>query len=111
MLSIGYDMSMDTPTAIRPSPARRGSGRWWLQSADGQFVVWQFPNPALWVWLATVALGLFHLSTDRRTQVQGIGHGALMVWAVDEIVRGASPIRRLLGGVILIGQLAWLTLR
>jgi len=29
-----------------------------------------------------------------------------MVWALDEVVRGASPFRRLLGLVIFAGQLA-----
>lgn len=111
MRSVGYDLTMNTSTTIQPSPARRGSGRWWLRSADGQLTLWQFPNPALWVWLATLVLSLFQFSAEHQTQVQGIGHGALIVWAVDEIVRGSSPIRRLLGSVILIGQLALLTLR
>lgn len=110
MLSIGYNLTMSASITVQPSPARRGSVRWWLRSADGRLALWQFPSPALWVWLATLALSTVHFSTEHRTQVQGIGHGALIVWAVDEIVRGASPFRRLLGTVILIGQLASLTL-
>ena len=44
------------------------------------------------------------------TAVDGIGRGALLVWALDEVVRGASPFRRTLGAVILAAQLAMLVL-
>jgi len=36
--------------------------------------------------------------------------GALLVWALDEVVRGASPFRRVLGAVILCAQLARLVI-
>ena len=37
-----------------------------------------------------------------------IGKGALVVWALDELVRGASPVRRILGAVVLAAELYWL---
>lgn len=91
-------------------PEGRPASQWLLRSADGRLTLWQFPNPALGVWLVTLLLSAFDLSDARRTQIQGIGRGALIVWAVDEILRGASPFRRLLGTAILIAQLSWLTL-
>lgn len=99
---------MNMSTAVPQSPRRRG-GWWWLHSSDGQLAVWQTPNPALWVWLGTLAVGLAPLSTDDQRRVRDIGHGALIVWAIDEIVRGASPFRRALGAVVLIGQLIVVT--
>ena len=70
----------------------------------------QLPNPALCVWMGAVVLGWFDLSTTHATAVDGVRRGALLVWAVDEVVRGASPFRRLLGAVVLAAQLASLML-
>jgi hypothetical protein len=67
--------------------------------------VGQLPNPALCVWLAAVVLGWFDLSSRHATTVDGIRVGALLVWALDELARGASPFRRLLGAVVLTAQL------
>ena len=67
--------------------------------------LWQPPNPALCVWLTTLVLGRFDLSPSNTTAVDGIRHGALLVWALDEVVRGASPFRRVLGAVVLAAQL------
>jgi hypothetical protein len=65
----------------------------------------QVPNPALCVWLAALVLGWFDLSAAHATAVEGVRRGALLVWALDELVRGASPFRRLLGAVVLAAQL------
>jgi hypothetical protein len=51
-----------------------------------------------------MVLGWFHLSAVQAIAVDGIRHGALVVWALDEVVRGASPFRRILGAVILAAQ-------
>jgi hypothetical protein len=47
-------------------------------------------------------------SGDLRTGIDVIGLVALAIWAVDEIVRGVNPFRRLLGGVVLAGLVAGL---
>ena len=86
------------------------SGSWWFRSSDGDLTLWQFPNPALCVWMVAVVLGWFELSAAHATAVDGVRHGALLVWALDEVVRGASPFRRLLGAVVLAAQLASLVL-
>ena len=56
------------------------------------------------MWLLAVVLGWFDLSAAHATAVDGVRHGALLVWALDEVVRGASPFRRVLGAVVLVWQ-------
>jgi hypothetical protein len=101
---------MSSHGTIAATRIRLTSGSWWFRSADGQLILWQTPNPALLVWLLTVLIGLFDLSGSRATEVAGIRHGALIVWALDEVVRGATPFRRVLGAVVLIGQIASLAM-
>ncbi|MFL6155115.1 MAG: hypothetical protein ACJ72D_03420 [Marmoricola sp.] len=98
-------MSTETTHSVT---ARLTSASWWFRSRDGELTLWQLPNPALCVWLATVVLGWFDLSESHARTVDGVRHGALLVWSLDEVVRGASPFRRLLGAVVLVAQLAFL---
>jgi hypothetical protein len=60
--------------------------------------------------MVTLVLGRFDLSASHATAVDGVRHGALLVWAVDEVARGASPFRRTLGAAVLAAQLASLVL-
>ena len=63
------------------------------------------PNPALYVWLAALVLrwsGL--LGQENHTLLVGVGRGALIVWGADELFRGSSPVRRLLGLLVLAFQ-------
>lgn len=78
----------------------------WFRDDDGRQVVAQWPNPALWVWFVALALGWFDLPDAQARSVDGIRQGALVVWALDELVRGAAPFRRVLGAVVLTFQLA-----
>ena len=69
----------------------------------------QWPNPALAVWLITLVVGWTGaLDASRSSALDAVGDGALLVWALDELVRGESPIRRLLGAVVLAVQLVHL---
>ena len=96
-----------TPSrTIDPSPTRLTSAAWWFRSSDGRLTLWQLPNPALCVWLVTLVLSRFDLPAAQATAVDGVRHGALLVWALDEVVRGASPFRRVLGAVVLVAQVA-----
>jgi len=99
-----------TATRIDRRPARLTSSAWWFRGSDGRLTLWQWPNPALCVWLVAVILGWLNLSDDHAATVNGVRHGALLVWSLDELVRGASPFRRVLGAVILVVQLAGLFL-
>ena len=90
---------------VDPISTGPGSATWWFRSSDGSLTLLQLPNPALCVWLVTLVLGWFHLSAATATAVEGVRHGAVVVWALDEVVRGASPFRRVLGAAILAAQL------
>ncbi len=85
---------------------------WWFRDRrTGALVFGQFPNPALWVWLACLALQSFgDLTDDAALLVRGAGRAALAIWALDEIVRGCNPFRRVLGGVVLtVSAIGWFT--
>jgi hypothetical protein len=77
-----------------------------VRDQNGQVTLAQWPNPALAVWLVTVVVGWAGvLGAARSATVADIGMGALIVWALDELVRGVSPFRRLFGAVVLTAQL------
>lgn len=86
--------------------AKRFSARWWVTDRGGQVVLAQSPNPALAVWLVSLVVRRAGLLGDQREDtLRLIGSGALVVWALDELLRGSSPFRRLLGVVVLCFQL------
>lgn len=90
----------------RPRPL---SPDWWVRDGDGRVVVAQRPNPALWVWALLLGLRVFgSIGDDVEERLRWAGAGALLVWSVDELVRGASPLRRLLGALVLGFQVATL---
>ena len=101
---------MTSSVTINPTSARLRSSSWWFASSDGRRTLWQMPNPALCVWMVTLVLGWFELSAAQAIAVGGIRRGALLVWALDEVVRGASPFRRTLGAIVLAVQLPPLVL-
>jgi hypothetical protein len=93
-----------------PDPARSSASSarrllslgWWIRDRDGKVVLAQAPNAAVLVWLATVVVGWTGLVDDDRQEIlTRVGQGALIVWGLDELLRGASPARRLLGVVVL----------
>ena len=90
----------------QPVPPARGgpaSLRWWMTDRHGELVLGQFPNPALAVWLVAALIRWTGLvDGESADTTHDIGTGALLVWALDEIVRGASPFRRLLGTAVLV---------
>jgi hypothetical protein len=88
------------------SPTRVLSLDWWVRDQNGKVTLAQWPNPALAVWLVAVVVAWTGvLGAARTANVAGVGRGALVVWALDELFRGVSPARRLLGAVVLVWQL------
>jgi hypothetical protein len=58
----------------------------------------QVPNLPLWLWLSTVVLRQFvERGTTARELLDWAGWLTLGWWAVDELVRGVNPWRRMLG--------------
>lgn len=71
----------------------------------GAITVAQFPNAALWTFLAASLVGRLtegHGTVD--TAARHTATAALAWWAVDEVVRGVNPWRRVLGagGLVLV---------
>ena len=94
------------PAPSAAAQARPLSPQWWIRDKDGKVNLAQRPNPALVVWLVTVVVGWTGvLGADRTEALDALGGGALVAWALDELVRGTSPVRRLLGAVVLAVQL------
>jgi len=87
-------------------PADLLSIRWWVRDRNGELTLGQWPNPALSVWIVTVVVGWTGLpGAALSTTLAHVGKGALIVWSLDELLRGSSPFRRLLGALVLAGQL------
>ncbi len=79
---------------------RRFTSRaWWFRDRHtGETVVAQFPNLPLWIFLASVVARAFLAEdTSADSAVAWIGTGALTWWALDEVIRGVNPWRRVLG--------------
>jgi hypothetical protein len=72
--------------------------RWWFTDrTTGRVVIAQFPNAPLWAWIvATVA----HRLTGWEL-LRWLATGSLVLWALLELARGASPFRRVLGAAVL----------
>ncbi len=71
---------------------------WFLDRTSGRYVIGQFPNVVLWVFLAATAFGWL-VDSDSV-----IGHGSRLVatlalgwWASAEMWSGVNPFRRALG--------------
>ena len=76
-----------------------GVFRWlFLDRATGKVTVAQWPNASLLVFAALRGMQalVFHHGSS-RTVVHWAGNAALAWWAIDELIRGVNPFRRLLG--------------
>lgn len=88
---------------------RLTSKDWWFRDrTTGEIVIAQFPNPPLWIFLAAVVVRAFATDgTTLDTAAAWTGTVALAWWALDELIRGVNPWRRVLG----IGGLAFVVVR
>ena len=72
----------------------------------GRITIAQFPNAALAVFLVAAALrSLFDPTGWPGDALNLLATAALIWWAVDEVVRGVNPWRRILGGAVLAAQI------
>ena len=68
----------------------------------GEITVAQAPNAALIVFLvAAVIHRVFDITGNPGTALTIVTTGALAIWAVDELLRGVNPFRRILGAIVL----------
>lgn len=96
----------DPATAPRTWRQRILSLDWWIRDREGRIVLAQAPNAAIVVWLVCVVVGWTSLlDHPRETVLVHVGQGALIVWGLDELARGATPARRVLGVVVLVAML------
>ena len=72
---------------------------WSFRSRDTQKItIAQFPNVALWTFFVTVVVRwALRSGTAAHTVISWIGVVSLAWWALDEVLRGVNPWRRLLG--------------
>ena len=72
---------------------------WMFRSRQtGRITVAQRPNIALWIFLSTVVLRwIVRHGSWVHAALAWIAAGALGWWALDEVIRGVNPWRRLLG--------------
>jgi hypothetical protein len=102
-------------SAESPDPKHGVVGRavrWMLLNRrTGRMTVAQWPNVSLSMFLGlSVALHLFHSKGGSEHVLRVFADVALFVWAVDELVRGVNPFRRILGLVVIAATIVSLTL-
>jgi len=101
-----------TPTAR--SSATMGRVIDWLfrNRRTGEITIAQFPNIPLGVFIVAAAVRyVAHPHGTVGTGLDVVAGVALVVWALDELVRGVNPWRRILGGTVLVFEIVGLILR
>ena len=85
--------------APAPKPRIEAAFDWLLRNRQtGEITIAQWPNIPLWIFIATVPLRwVVPTGSLLRTVVEWAAVVALGWWAVDEIIRGVNPWRRMLG--------------
>lgn len=99
---------MSTLTKSAPTPT---SLDWWVRDEGGRLTVIMWPNAALSVWIVAALLKMVDVfPAVSPTTLGQVAQGALIAWSLDELIRGASPFRRVLGAVVLVAELVTLLL-
>jgi hypothetical protein len=86
---------------------RRASDWMFRSRVDGRITIAQFPNVALGLVIATTLLQMvlrarFAENADVLTALKWAVRATTTWWAVDELLRGVNPWRRLLGAGVLM---------
>ncbi|WP_336486755.1 hypothetical protein [Methylobacterium nigriterrae] len=104
------------PSAPEPRPTSRvaRAADWAFRNRrTGEITVGQWPNLPLWLFGgASLASWLLDPPGPPGLVLRAAAFLCLAWWAVDEVLRGVNPWRRLLGGSVLAAQAAtWLLAR
>jgi hypothetical protein len=86
--------------------------RWMLKSRrTGRLTVFQWPTIPLSIFIVlTVGRHIIHTTGRAGNLTHVLAGAALLVWAVDEVVRGVNPFRRILGALVIVVTIRSLTL-
>ena len=95
----------DLPHAHRPGSVKSAVAWWFRDPSTGAIVLWQRPNTAIQVWGIATAVRRLGVPPERDQELDWIATGALTWWSVDEVARGTTPYRRLIGTVVLGWQI------
>lgn len=88
----------DPSQPSQPSPIRSLADWFFRNRTTGEITIAQAPNPPLAVLLVTLGLRLVTPDDSGAESALGwIGLAALAWWALDEVIRGVNPWRRVLG--------------
>lgn len=81
---------------------------WMFRNREtGAITVGQWPNAPLWLFLGfSGAAYLWGADGATGRALRLAAAACLAVWALDEVLRGVNPWRRLLGGTVLAGLAA-----
>lgn len=87
-----------------PPPAPRDPLRWCFESREtGRITIAQWPNLPLWIFIVAFAAQVILKPTGTLgTALAVIGALGLVWWALDEMIRGCNPWRRVLGAAVLL---------
>jgi hypothetical protein len=78
--------------------------RFFRNPETGRLVIVQWPNlPLAIFFLSTLVRSVFHPDGWAGAANSVVGGVGLAWWSVDEILRGESPFRRVLGAIVLCG--------
>jgi hypothetical protein len=91
------------PSGERPGSVRRAFRWMFVNRRNGRVTIAQWPNIALSVFLAvSVVARLAHPAGEAGRLTRVLAVGALLVWALDEVLRGVNPFRRVLGVAVVV---------
>jgi hypothetical protein len=98
------DLLPGAPGGAAPRIIRRAFRWMFVSRRTGRITIAQWPNIPLWVFIVMAAVTrLSHPSGWAATLARTVAVVALLVWAVDEVLRGVNPFRRALGlGVVAV---------
>lgn len=72
-----------------------------FKDADGNVIIWQFPNIPLAGWLLFKLLSMISLTNSIQRGFENLSAAFLFTWAYLEIVSGKSHFRRILGVIVM----------